>query len=125
MVLLFVDCIILYKVPFLYFLSMTKSQKLNFECMALLIKYLILIKGGQKTRSEMQSLCERNGASMQWEGCCESWVHNEPRLTPILEAGAHLSSSLCPFLRLLLETAGQIFHESQEINWKRMVDRNK
>jgi len=34
---------------------------------------------------------------------------------------------LCPFLRLLLKTAGQtlIPYESQESNWKRMPDGNK
>lgn len=69
---------------------------------------------------------ERNGTSMPREdaACCEDCVHNEPRLTPLLGAGAHLNN-LGLFLRLLLKTAGQIFHESQERNWKRMAHGNK
>lgn len=44
--------------------------------------------------------------------------------TLLLGAGAHLNN-LCLFLRLLLKTAGQIFHESQERNWERMADGKK
>lgn len=55
---------------------------------------------------------------------CKDCVHNEPRLALSLGAGAHLNN-LHLFLRLLLKTAGQIDHESQERNWERMADGKK
>lgn len=40
--------------------------------------------------------------------CCEDCVHNEPRLTTLLGAGAHLNS-LHLFLRLLLKQLDKYF----------------
>lgn len=64
---------------------------------------------------DMEYLCNRKDTAGQ---TVAQWA-----LTPsLIRSRCVLGRSLCPFWRLLLKTAGQIFHDSQEKKWKRMSD---